>query len=124
MPPASTSDMDPAIAEQGSLRDNSMDPVQIEQTADTTHVTLAAVFGVTDARQLYDNLGAALSSATSLVVDGARVERVDAAAMQILAIFCRTARERGLALAWRNPSAGLQQAAQLLGLQSMLGMNP
>jgi len=110
--------------EGGVVKENNMDPVQIEQTADTTHVTLAAVFGVPDARLLYDKLGAALSSATSLVVDGGRVERVDAAAMQILAIFCRTARERGLALAWQNPSAGLQQAARMLGLQSMLEMNP
>ena len=101
-----------------------MDPVQIEQTADTTHVTLAAVFGVTDARLLYDRLCAALDSATSLVMDGGRVERVDAAAMQILANFCRTARERGLVLAWHNPSADLQQAAQMLGLQNMLAINP
>lgn len=101
-----------------------MDPVQIEQTADTTHVTLAAVLSVTDARLLYDRLGAALSGSTFLIVDGGRVERVDAAAMQILANFCRTARERGLALAWHNPSAGLQQTAQMLGLQNMLEMNP
>ena len=101
-----------------------MDPVQIEQTADATHVTLEAVFGVTDARSLYDKLGAALAGTAPIVVDGTRVERVDAAAMQILAIFCRTARERGLALEWRKPSAGLQQAAQILGLQSIFEMNP
>jgi anti-anti-sigma regulatory factor len=106
------------------VKENSMDPVQIEHTADTTHVTLAAVLGVTDARQMYDKLDAALSGATALVVDGGHVERVDAAAMQILANFYRTARERGLALVWRNPSTGLLQAAQLLGLRNMLGMNP
>ncbi len=101
----------------------SMDPVQIEQTADTTHVTLEAVFGVTDARLLYDKLGAALAGTFPIVMDAGRVERVDAAAMQILANFCRTARERGLALAWRNPSASLQQAARILGLRDLLEMN-
>ncbi len=101
-----------------------MDPVQIEHTADTTHVTLAVVLGVTDARLLHHQLGGTLSSATCLVVDCRRVERVDAAAMQILANFCRTARERGLALVWQNPSAGLLQAAQMLGLQNMLEINP
>jgi len=101
-----------------------MDPVQIEYTADTTHVTLEATFGVADARLMYDTLGAALVNSTSIVVDGERVERVDAAAMQILAIFCRAARERGVALVWRNPSTGLQQAAQNLGLQPILEMTP
>jgi len=104
--------------------ENSMDPVQVEHTADTTHVTLEAVLGVADARLLYDKLGAALTGATSIVMDGRRVERIDTAAMQVLANFCRAARERGQALVWQNPSTGLQQAAHALGLEAMLEMNP
>lgn len=103
---------------------NSMDPVHIEHTADTTHVALEAALGIADARTLYVRLGSALTSATPVVVDGTRVERLDAAAMQVLACFCRTARERGLALSWQNISPELQQAARLLGLESILQMTP
>lgn len=103
---------------------NSMDPVHIEHTADTTHVALEATLGIADARALYARLGSALTSATPIVVDGTRVERLDAAAMQVLTCFCRTARERGLALSWQNISPELQQAARLLGLESILQMTP
>ncbi|MGE5242135.1 MAG: lipid asymmetry maintenance protein MlaB [Bacteroidota bacterium] len=101
-----------------------MDPVQIEQTADKTHVTLAAMLSVAEARLLYEKLGAALMNTTAVVMDGAGVKRVDTAALQILANFCRAARERGLALAWQNPSSDLQLAAQTLGLHTLLEMNP
>ncbi len=103
---------------------NSMDPVHIEHTSDTTHVALEAALGIADARTLYAQLGSALTGATSIVMDGTRVERLDAAAMQVLACFCRAARERGLALSWQNISPELQQAARLLGLEAILQMTP
>ncbi|MHB8698254.1 MAG: STAS domain-containing protein [Sulfuricaulis sp.] len=101
-----------------------MDPVHIEHTADTTHVALEAALGIADARTLYSQLGSAFTRAMPVVMDGTRVERLDAAAMQVLACFCRTARERGLALSWRNISPELKQAAQLLGLEPILQMTP
>ena len=99
-----------------------MDPVHIEHTADTTHVQLEAVLGIVDARTLHEKLSTVLACATPVVLDGSRVERLDAAAMQVLACFCRAARERGLAISWQNPSSGLLQAAQWLGLESILEM--
>jgi anti-anti-sigma regulatory factor len=99
-----------------------MDPVHIEHTADKTHVLLEAVLGIADAQTLYEKLSAVLAFTTPVVLDGSRVERLDAAAMQVLACFCRAARERGLAISWQSPSSGLQQAAQWLGLESILEM--
>ena len=99
-----------------------MDPVHIEHTADTTHVALEAALGIVDARALHEKLSAVLACATPVVLDGSRVERLDAAAMQVLACFCRAARERGLAINWQSPSSGLQQAAQWLGLEFILEM--
>lgn len=99
-----------------------MDPVHIEHTADTTHVALEAALGIVDARVLYEKLSAVLACATPVVLNGSRVERLDAAAMQVLACFCLTARERGLAINWQSPSSSLQQAAQWLGLESILEM--
>lgn len=99
-----------------------MDPVHIEHTADTTHVALEAALSIADARKLHEKLGAVLKCATPVIIDGSRVERLDAAAMQVLACFCRTARERGLSVVWQGPSSGLQQAAHLLGLEAILEM--
>ena len=99
---------------------NSMDPVHIEHTADTTHVALEAALGIRDARALHERLSTVLAAATAIVIDGSRIERLDAAAMQVLAGFTRTARDRGLALTWHSPSPVLQQAARVLGLEVIL----
>jgi anti-anti-sigma regulatory factor len=101
---------------------NSMDPVHIEHTADATHVALEAALGIQDARVLHEKLGSVLTAAKTVVVDGSRVERLDAAIMQVLAVFARSARERGLALSWRSPSPVLQQAVRVLGFESIFGM--
>lgn len=101
---------------------NSMDPVHIEHTADTTHVVLEAALGIRDARVLHQKLDTVLAAATAVVLDGSRVERLDAAAMQVLAGFAHAARERGLALTWQSPSPVLQQAARVLGFESILEM--
>jgi anti-anti-sigma factor len=103
---------------------NSMDPVHIEHTADTTHVALEAALGIADAQTLYARLDSALTGGTPIVVDGTRVERLDAAALQVLVCFCHTARQRGLALSWQNVSPELQQAARLLGLETALQLTP
>jgi anti-anti-sigma regulatory factor len=101
---------------------NSMEPVHIEHTADTTHVALEAALGIRDARVLHEKLNTVLAAATAIIIDGSRVERLDAAAMQVLAGFTRAARQRGLALTWHSPSPVLQQAARVLGFETVLGM--
>jgi anti-anti-sigma factor len=101
---------------------NSMEPVHIEHTADTTHVALEAALGIRDAHVLHEKLNTALTAATAIIIDGSRLERLDAAAMQVLAGFTRAARARGLALTWHSPSPVLQQAARVLGLETVLEM--
>ena len=101
---------------------NSMDPIHIEHTADTTHVVLEAALGIRDARAMHEQLNTVLAAATAVVLDGSRVERLDAAAMQVLVGFTRAAREQGLALTWQNPSPVLQQAARVLGFETILEM--
>lgn len=101
---------------------NSMDPVHIEQTDDAIHVALEAALGIQDARMLHEKLGSVLTAAKAVVVDGSRVERLDAAIMQVLAGFARSARERGLVVSWQSPSPMLQQAVRVLGFEFILGM--
>ena len=101
-----------------------MEPLQIEHTADTTHVALEATLGIRDVRLLHEKLGSVLAAATAVVMDGSRVERLDAAAVQVLAGFVRAARERGLAFTWQGSSPVLQQAARVLGFESILELTP
>ncbi|MHB8536356.1 MAG: STAS domain-containing protein [Sulfuricaulis sp.] len=99
-----------------------MDPVHIEHTAETTQVALEAALGIADARSLHEKLGTVLAATTPVIVDASRVERLDAAVMQVLTVFCRAARARRLTLTWHSPSPVLQQAVRLLGVESIFEM--
>jgi ABC-type transporter Mla MlaB component len=58
--------------------------------------------------------------APALHIDGARVERVDTAALQLLVVFRREAAARGKTSAWQGVSAVMRDAAALLGLAQVL----
>ena len=98
-----------------------MDPIQVEHRSGVTHVALAAAVGIAEARVLHETLGELLPQQASIVFHSDRLQRIDAAAMQILAAFCVTARKRGLALTWQEPSVSLREAVTLLGLESAFG---
>lgn len=53
-------------------------------------------------------------------IDGAAVERVDTAALQLLVVFRREAAARGQSPAWQGVSAVMRDAAALLGLAQVL----
>jgi anti-anti-sigma regulatory factor len=57
-----------------------------------------------------------------ITLDGAKVQRVDTAAVQLLQAFVIAAKERQLRLEWINPSPKLTQAVDLLGMKSSLGL--
>lgn len=99
-----------------------MDLVRIRRLSGRTHLVLGAVVDISTAGLFYERLNKALSYKKPLVLNAGRVERIDTAAMQVLAAFCRTVRDRHLPLEWKTPSAGLQGAAEMLGLQAMLGL--
>jgi len=98
-----------------------MDPIQVEHRSGTAHVVLDATVGISEARALHEALGKLLPQQTSIVFHADRLERIDTAAMQVLASFCRIAHQRRLALTWQAPSASLREAAHLLGLESAFG---
>ncbi|MBI3547324.1 MAG: STAS domain-containing protein [Gammaproteobacteria bacterium] len=100
------------------------DPVQIERSATTTQLRLEAALGITDAHRLHELLSPALLAGQSIAIHAERVERIDTAALQVLACFCRTAHEQGLTLTWHEPSPNMRQTAQLLGLESIFEITP
>ena len=56
----------------------------------------------------------------AIVLDGEAVERIDTAALQLLALFRREVATRGGSVRWREPSGALHDAASLLGLTTLL----
>jgi anti-anti-sigma regulatory factor len=97
------------------------EPVQIVQQDGEIHLLFNTVLSVVQARELHAQLGQVLTRSMALVLDAGRVEQVDAAAMQVLASFCRQSRAQSLTMRWRAVSLPVQQASQLLGLDSLLG---
>jgi len=82
-------------------------------------VTLPADCRIADLPAVKDALRAALA-VPAATLDGGAVERVDTAALQLLAVFRREAAARGVAVAWAGASAALHDGAARLGLVQTL----
>jgi ABC-type transporter Mla MlaB component len=82
-------------------------------------VVLPADCRIADLPAVKAELQAALAAAGA-EVDAAAVERVDTAALQLLAAFRRDAAAQGQAVAWLGVSGALRDAAVLLGLEHTL----
>ena len=64
----------------------------------------------------------ALGDGGDLVLDASKLERVDTAALQLLAALFRDAEPKGVKVSWENPSEPLKYAAGLTGLSATLGL--
>lgn len=82
-------------------------------------VALPADCRIADLPAVKDALRAALA-APGVALDGGAVERVDTAALQLLAVFRREAAARGVAVQWLGASAALRDGADRLGLVQTL----
>lgn len=99
------------------------EPVQVFQQNGETRLLFNTLLSVTQARALRTQLGAVLAPLPlNLALDAGQVEQVDTAAMQVLAGFCRHLREQGAPMRWQAVSPAVREAAQLLGLDSLFGV--
>lgn len=64
----------------------------------------------------------AMAGGGGLVLDAAKVERVDTAALQLLAALFRDSEHKGIELSWKTPTEPLKYAARLTGLDELLGL--
>ncbi len=76
-----------------------------------------------DAGALKSALCALLSEDGTVTLEGAAVERIDTAALQLLAAFVRDRRLAGAALRWQSVSPAMHSAARTLGMDTMLALN-
>lgn len=103
-------------AAQETLKDS------VEQPAPAT-VRLDADLGIEHADALKDQLMEKLAANEAILIDGAAVERLHSAALQVLCAFVRDRRSAGLDVRWADTSECLRDAAQVLGIDRMLGMH-
>lgn len=98
-----------------------MEPLRTVQQDGKTHLVFNTHLSVSQARALHAQLGLAMATSISLVLDASQVEQVDTAAMQVLAGFCRHLQEQGSPPHWQAVSPTVQQAGHLLGLGHLFG---
>ncbi len=98
-----------------------MNGVQVVREGNETRIVFEPVLDITSARNLYSELEGALTVAAPLTLDASRVERVDAATLQVLAAFCRAVRAANIEMHWQSISPSLREAAALFDLDEMLG---
>jgi len=95
-------------------------PAAPSAAADEGALRLAAECTVAEADAIKSQLEQRLHESACVLMDVTALQRIDTAALQLLAAFVRDRRTAGLAVEWRGPAPALQTAAALLGLNDML----
>jgi anti-anti-sigma factor len=98
-----------------------MDTLNIKRQKGQTRLQLAPVLDISEVRNLHKSLSKAMKRKPPLVLDASQVERIDTAAIQILAAFCHSIRESDIEISWHKPSINLRRAAESMGLNTILG---
>ena len=83
-------------------------------------LTLAADCTVAEVDALKAALARRLEESQPVTLDVSALQRIDTAALQLLAAFVRDRRTAGRAVAWSGRAPALEAAAGLLGLHHML----
>ena len=71
---------------------------------------------------LYAELLTLLAEGKPVAIDVSKIERIDAASLQMLYAFSKEAAEQGNPLGWDNPSEAFCSSVKLLGLAQMMGI--
>ena len=86
-----------------------------------TRISIPADCRIAEVGPLHTQLRSVLG-ASQIVLDGTAVERVDTAALQLLVVFQREAKQRERQVQWAGVSAPLHDAASQLGLVEALAL--
>ncbi|WP_295680861.1 lipid asymmetry maintenance protein MlaB [uncultured Nevskia sp.] len=85
---------------------------------------LDADLGIEQTAALREQLAACIDDVEPVVFAAGEVQRLHTASLQLLLMFCRSRQAAGHATVWRDPSTSLQAAAKVLGLASLLQVDP
>lgn len=86
-------------------------------------LTLPARMTIGDLAPLRERFAGGLNARRELTLDGSPVTAIDTAGLQLLAVLCQDAVERGVAVRWTGASPELTASAALLGLSAALGLS-
>lgn len=86
-----------------------------------TRIFLKQTLDIWQAEDLQHELSAALSADIPVIINGELVERIDAAALQLLTGFFLAMEKAGIGCHWDSVSEPLQRAISCCGLCSQLG---
>ncbi|MBL6749029.1 MAG: STAS domain-containing protein [Nevskia sp.] len=81
---------------------------------------LPAVLGIEQAGALKAMLGETLDAPGRVVLDGAEVDAIHGAALQLFCLYCRDRSAMGHEVEFARPSPALRSAAALLGASTLL----
>lgn len=101
-----------------------MEPVEFKRQKNETRLLFAPNLDISQASGLHAALTKALQRKPPFVLDGSQIERTDTAGMQILAAFCHTVRHQKIEFRWHKPSINLLKSTELLGMHTLLGIEP
>ncbi|HKT28544.1 STAS domain-containing protein [Dyella sp.] len=84
-------------------------------------ISIPADCRIAEVGALHTQLRGALES-SQIILDGGAVDRIDTAALQLLVVFQREAKQRERQLQWAGASAPLYDAASQLGLVEAMAL--
>ncbi len=93
-----------------------------KKRATRTDLTLEAGCTLRDSIDMQFQLLTVTGNGKHTVVDGAQVERIDTAGLQLLVAFARQQSEAGRPLRWQGASEILVSSCHRLGLGEVLGL--
>ena len=91
-------------------------------SSDVVQIQLDEVLDISTVGELRNILLLALEDKQPVRLAGTDIARADTAALQMLSAFIKDAKAQAQEVAWEAPSAALLEAAQLLGLSGVLGL--
>ncbi len=88
----------------------------------TAKIKLEGVLSIKNIQELKAKLDEALAQQKDIVFDAAKLERVDTAALQLMAAFAKKLHENGFSLTWSKPSHDIIDIAQLLAMKEAVSL--
>ena len=88
--------------------------------AEQTVIECGEALGIADVGDLYAKLLMEVAEGRQVLFDISQIERIDAAALQLMYAYCKEAEKQGSEMRWEKPSAAFVNGARLLGLLSAM----
>lgn len=95
---------------------------EMGESKEEINIRCGEILDISRVAEFHQVLKDAIGKGSEIVLDAAEIERIDAAALQLLTVFLRDATARKVQAKLHIPSDALIKAASLLGLNQELGL--